>query len=126
MYGYLYQRFRNIQVLPCLAFIVNYGRVVKLLIERNRSKTLARSEVVGIVQKRITKMAILLTLVVFFCIGFDAIAFINGLWIERCSYMHIFVHHLIIIIYNNIILFVNNFKITCITLHNANLIIFLC
>ena len=65
-------------VLPVIAYVFLYGRIVLTLYRRKKSTDLSRSAVVDAAQAAITKTAVTLTAIFLFAIGFDAWYYVLG------------------------------------------------
>ena len=77
-YAYSLFWFFAVYVLPVMAYVFLYGRVVLTLYRRKNSTNLNQSPVVDAAQSAITKTAITLTVICLIAIGFDAWYYVLG------------------------------------------------
>ena len=70
--------FFDMYVLPAMAYVFLYGRVVLTLCRRKKSTDLNRSAVVDAAQAATTKTAVTLTAICLFAIGFSAWYYVLG------------------------------------------------
>ena len=77
-YAYSLFYFFAVYVLPVMANVFLYGRVVLTLHRRNKSTDLNRSAVIDAAQAAITKTAVTLTAIFLFAIGFSAWHYVLG------------------------------------------------
>jgi len=77
-YAYSFVWFSFVYVLPVMAYVFLYGRVIITLYRRKKSTNLNRSAAVDAAQAAITKTAVTVTVICLFAIGFDAWYYVLG------------------------------------------------